>query len=473
MALPRPIPALCLAFLGLGLAAAPASALQDGWQRDPRNLLSGFRNMYQPHVVEVPGAAWPYRMWFFGWAVADCNPGSPGCDAIYTARSLDLMNWEVWAGNGVWDASGNPAAWAPVLTAGNAFFDQWHSGDPSVVLHQGTWFMAYTSTGFDQDGIPGGAAGDTDGWLTGIMGATSADGIHWTKSAAPILIHAADIGRQEFFLPDGSLDPDFTGEFARPSLMWDGDHWRMWFDYWLIHAGGISMGHAENFGDPMNPADWTVTHNLAVPLIQNWPNPDVVRFGGVYYSFADPVGYPCAGQSPWTCRQPKGAVSRDGLTWFPWEGFVAPDPDAPAIQVPELFVERGSGRPELHLFYATQIGGQPYDFRYNRIRAMKRPIRRGDLFLLASPRDPVAGGTVAFTTRWAPAGTPAALFLVSEAPGAALRRRVAAGLFGAGETWTATLRIPPRAAGHTLRFRTYAVPPAAPARSSIETVTVR
>ena len=39
--------------------------------------------MYGADVVRVDNAEYPLRMWFFGWAVEDCNPGSSGCDAIY------------------------------------------------------------------------------------------------------------------------------------------------------------------------------------------------------------------------------------------------------------------------------------------------------------------------------------------------------------------------------------------------------
>ena len=87
------------------------------WQRNAENLLWNFHNMYQPCVIEIDDDAYPYRMWFFGWATADGNPDIPGCDAIYHARSRDLKRWEVWLGNGRWSAEMEPAAWAPVLTA--------------------------------------------------------------------------------------------------------------------------------------------------------------------------------------------------------------------------------------------------------------------------------------------------------------------------------------------------------------------
>ena len=72
------------------------------WQRDSRNLLMNFNNMYQPCVVETAGK-YPYKMWFFGWAAAATNPGWPGCDAIVLARSKDLKSWEVHSGKDTWD----------------------------------------------------------------------------------------------------------------------------------------------------------------------------------------------------------------------------------------------------------------------------------------------------------------------------------------------------------------------------------
>lgn len=100
------------------------------WHRSGRDLLSGFCNMYNFHVLREPRGAFPYRARFFGWAAADGNPGYPGCDAIFAARSRHLLRgWQVYAGERGW-VSGEPAAWVPVLTARDLYFDQWHNGDP-------------------------------------------------------------------------------------------------------------------------------------------------------------------------------------------------------------------------------------------------------------------------------------------------------------------------------------------------------
>jgi len=42
--------------------------------------------------------------------------------------------------------------------------------------------------------------------------------------------------------------------------------------------------------------------------------------------------------------------------------------------VPEALVMREGGETWLYLFYACQIGGEPYDYRYNRIRFMRRHL---------------------------------------------------------------------------------------------------
>lgn len=115
------------------------------WERDQKNLLWNFGNMYQPCVREVPDKEYPFRMWFFGWASEDCNPGFPGCDSIYLARSNDLQAWEVYAKEGKWDKEMNPKKWVPVLAADEKTeYGSWHIGDPSVVLKDGTYYMAYT-----------------------------------------------------------------------------------------------------------------------------------------------------------------------------------------------------------------------------------------------------------------------------------------------------------------------------------------
>jgi hypothetical protein len=283
--------------------------------------------------------------------------------------------WYVYSGTNGWKDSStlsNRSLWVPVLTADNKYYDQWHNGDPSVVKRNGTYYMAYSATGFDLDGKQAGTTGDTDGDLSVVMGATSTDGINWTRSAAPLLMYAPEVGKKE-----DTTSALYKGMFHRPSLMWDNDHWRLWFDYWQPDLVGLGMGHAECYGDPMVASNWTITNDLNSALIANWPNPDVVKLGGVYYAYGDPVGYPDG--TGWTSRQLSEAVSVDGINWEV-RGFIDPDSDAPANHVPEAAVLKVNGRTLLYLFYACQVGGTPYDSHYNRIRAMhisKTP--RGDL----------------------------------------------------------------------------------------------
>lgn len=91
------------------------------WQRDGRNLLSGFRNMYNFKVLHEASDAYPFKAWFFGWAAQDCNrniANFDSCDAIFTARAKALEGpWQVYASGEKWDATQNPKLWRPVIQA--------------------------------------------------------------------------------------------------------------------------------------------------------------------------------------------------------------------------------------------------------------------------------------------------------------------------------------------------------------------
>jgi len=335
------------------------------WVRDTRVLLTNFHNMYNPCVVEAPG---PYRfkMWFFGWAVG-LNPGVPGCDAIFHARSHDLKTWEVYAGANGWDRSMTPTKWRPVLHASSRWYEAWHVGDPSVVLRNGRFYMAYSATSkpFAKK-VPG----YPSDMVQCIMGAESDDGIDWRKSAHPLLIRAADT------VPPPPT-PDRTGDFHRPCLRWDNGRWRLWFDYHLAGVG-TCMGLAENRGALFAAGGFAFTHELDKPLLKNWPNPEVVRVGETYFGFADPSGFPIKpGQSGWMSRQLREAVSHDGCHWTELD-FIQPDQDTDACHVPQTLVATIDGRKWLYLFYATQVGYKKHDgdyhFQYDRIRAMRRPL---------------------------------------------------------------------------------------------------
>jgi hypothetical protein len=350
------LPSLLLCF---SLAHAESNSQ---WQRDKRSLLTNFNNMYQPCVVES-GGKYPYKMWFFGWAAAQTNPGWPGCDAIFHARSKDLKTWEVYSGEGKWDSTMNPKVWVPVLYASDRWYDAWHVGDPSVVFNDGKFTMAYSATSKPfgkREGYPATI-------VQCVMGAVSDDGIAWQKTDQPLLIRAADA-------PDPKPEPDRIGDFHRPSLLWDEGKWRLWFDYWLP-GKGVCMGYAENLGDFGAAGAFQIQHDLEKPLIEGWPNPDVIRIGDTYHCFSDAPGYP--GKSGWAGRQLREAVSQDGAVWTMLD-FIPPDDDTDANHVPQAFATTIDGQRWLYLFYSTQIGNKRndgrYHYEYDRIRAMRRPI---------------------------------------------------------------------------------------------------
>jgi len=358
--------AACLpAAVGFALfGSSPGSPAEGEWQRDPTPLLTNFDNMYQPCVVET-GGDYRFRMWFFGWATAAGNPGVPGCDTVFHARSNDLRKWEVYAGDGQWDDTMAPAKWVSVLHASDRWYEAWHVGDPSVVLHDGTFYLAYSATSKPLGQVPG----YPSEMVQCEMGATSTDGLHWAKTDQPLLLRPGDTAAPK-------PEPDRVGDFHRPGLRREGDKWRLWFDYWLP-GQGVCMGHAENTGDFAAPGGFRITHDLLRPVLPQWPNPEIVKVGNRYYAYGDPPGYPTReGASHWMSRQLREAVSEDGLTWQK-QLFLPPDPDADACHVPQALVTEIDGKQWLYLFYATQIGyrkndGQ-YHYQYDRLRAMRRP----------------------------------------------------------------------------------------------------
>ena len=354
----------------------PGSRLTDRsslWERSG-DVLSGFRNMYQMKVVrDDRDSQFPYRGWFFGWASQDGNPGFGGCDAIFALRSARLASgWQVYAGADHWDDGTHPASWMPVVTAHNEFYDSWHNGDPSVALVNGRFYMAYSATGRNKDGKLWGEPGDKDGSILCVMGATSVDGIHWQRTSAPIAMNPADVGAPP--VPQG--EAHLYGSYHRPSLLYDEGKFKLWFDYWAGDTDGLSVGYAENDGDFVDPKAWHIVQAGNTPVLRQFPNPDIVKIEDVYFAYGDP---PTGLSHPWITRKITEAVSMNGRDWVVL-GHVEPDRDAPAIHVPEAFVQREGPDIWLYVFYACQIGGQPvYDYRYNRIRFMRRKVTEADL----------------------------------------------------------------------------------------------
>lgn len=301
-------------------------------------------------------------MWFFGWAAEDCNPGYNGCDAIFLARGKNLDQWEIYCGGDRWDDERNPEKWVPVIVPEGKIYDAWHNGDPSVVFRNNRFYMAYSATGPNRDGIRFGLPGDEDGDLYCVMGAVSDDGIHWTRSARPLLVYEPEIGGK----PDAN-DAFVHGMYHRPSLLFDQGKWRLWFDYWT--GSNVAMGYAEGEENKFLEGGFTALHAGDQPLLPEWPNPAVIKAKNKYYSFADPSGY---GEG-WAGRQLAEAESDDGIHWRIL-GWIPPDPDTPACHVPSPMLHRDAAGLWLVVFYSCQIGGEPYDYRYDRIRYMKRKL---------------------------------------------------------------------------------------------------
>ncbi len=351
------------------------------WQQVGGDLIWGFNNMYHLFILREPeDAAYPYKGWFFGWASTPGNTNygfETGCDMTFAARAPRLEGpWEVYCGDDKWDTTMNPALWRPVLRAQNEPFDSWHNGDSSLVKLEGRYYMAYSSTGFNQDMIPFGHPGDTDSDLCCVMGAVSEDGLVWQRSQRPILLDERNIG-QAPRAPGEFMHP--VGLFHRPSLMRDGEVWRCWFD--CFTGTDMPMAYAENRGDFLNSADWKVLNGPDNPLFSNFPNPDVVRIEDVYFAFADPGGYaPLLPEEAelaakmdkgWASRKVCELVSLDGLDWLPL-GYIERDADAQANQVPVAYVESaGGGTYWLYLSYATQVWGS---YEQDKIRLKRRLI---------------------------------------------------------------------------------------------------
>lgn len=341
------------------------------WEINRTDILWNFNNMYNPRVVHDPGAAYPFKMWFFGWAAADNNPGYAGADAIFHARGKSLDHWEVYAGSRGWDDTMNPQLWVPVMTAGEERYDNYHNGDPSVVLHGGMYYMAFSSVGFDRRQADGSGGSDTDETLyivNCVMGAQSADGIAWTKTAAPIAIwdREYELG---WDAADPTPPPQSQGGYHRPSLLFDDGKWRMWFDYYLAGTF-LSMGYAENTGDFMSPDQWAIIRAGSDPLLTDWPNPNVIKAGASYVSFADPPGF--ADRMP-ANRQIAMAESPDGIHWQTC-GYIRPEPGYEGTHVPEAFYYEDGTDKWLYVFYSWQPDTVPYDPAYKSIRYMRKRL---------------------------------------------------------------------------------------------------
>ena len=384
------VAALCLT--AQSLSAQPTPKTQFGrnvdqsalWQQVGGELFKNFVNMYHLQIIKEPGQPYQYKGWFFGWASELGNSNyhlKYGCDMIFAARAKHLTGpWEVYSGEGRWDATMNPKLWVPVITAEGTFYDSWHNGDPSVVKHNGKYYMAYSSTGFNKDMIPFGQPGDTDSDISCVMGAVSTDGINWKRTSYPILIDPRNIG-QSPIKPGEYMHP--YGLYHRPSLMRDGHVWRLWFDCWT--GTDMPMGYAENRGDFMNPADWKIIRVIDHPSLTNYPNPDVINIKDVYFAFSDPSGYqPLTPKYPslaqkflpsWASRKTCESISLNGTDWVSL-GYIERDLGVQANHVPVAYTEPADNGTWLYVSYAPQVFG---DYRMDRIRMKRRLVTSQDL----------------------------------------------------------------------------------------------
>lgn len=350
------------------------------WEQAGGDLIRNFVNMYHLFIIrDADDRQRPYHGWFFGWSAEAANTSfGHGCDAVFACRAPGLTGpWEVYCGGGKWDATMTPRLWKPVLMAGNEPWNQWHNGDSSVVKVGRRYFMAYSSTGHNQDGIPFGQPGDRDSDLNCIMGATSEDGLTWKPTRAPILIYAPNIGAP-LVRPGEYMPAD--GLYHRPSLRREGGVWRLWFD--CFTGTDMPMAYAENRGDFTNPEEWRVLRGHTKPVLANFPNPDVVRVKDVLFAYGDPGGYkplaPPAGtkfDAAWASRKILEAVSLNGLDWCPL-GYIERDADAQANEVPVAYVERAGRDHWIYVNYGAQVFGS---YCADRIRMKRRRVTAADL----------------------------------------------------------------------------------------------
>lgn len=354
-------------------AISPAR-LQDltaGWEIGARPLLTNFHNLYNPCVLHEPESEYPFKMWFFGWAVADVDPRYIG-DAIFFARARSLHDWEVYAGGTNWERHMNARAYAPVLTATPSPCDGMANGDPSVVKRGDTYYMALSSVGFDTRKDQAGIARLYN--VSCILGATSKDGIHWRKTAAPILIWNREFS-QPWEIVDGKIPPapaNYYGSYHRPSLLFDQGRWKLWFDY-FVPGTFVSLGYAENTGDFTNASAWHVLRADADPLLKDFPNPSVIKANGQYLAFSDAPNYPA--ELGGDGRQLTLAVSPDGTTWKVL-GHLRPVGLA-SSHVPQALVLPIEGVNWVYVFYSWKPArqpGEPWDFRYKELRYLRRKL---------------------------------------------------------------------------------------------------
>ncbi len=338
------------------------------WHHEAEPLLTDYFHVYHPCVLKIDDEAYPYRMWFFGWSMDFTNPGVSGADAMFHARSKDLSRWEVYAGQDKWDSEMKAELWKPIMSASDKPYDQWHVGDPSVVYKDGIYYMALSATSKPFKTMKG----YPSGMKLFLRGAVSIDGINWKRAPETLIKANYDTPTK----PKAGR----IGDFHRPCLMWDQGKWKLWFDYWNTDLHSTCLGYAENTGDFFVAGGFEIKSDLKKPLINNWPNPDVVKIGGKYYSYSDPHGYGDYKNSDpggvWYSRQLREAVSDDGINWK-LNDFIPRPKKSDLFHVPQTFLTTVDGQTRQYVFYSIMRGGQfngGFDYRYKSINAMWRTV---------------------------------------------------------------------------------------------------
>ena len=136
-------------------------------------------NIYAPEILYEDGI---YKMWYGG-------QGTDGHDRIHYAESTDSINWTKFG-----------------VVIDNGEYD--HVNDPSVVKIGSTYYMYYD---WGTQVMSNGRVTE----LGAINLATSTDGRNWTKQGVVL---------------SKSSQPWNTRYVLRPSVLYDGGQWKMWFD---------------------------------------------------------------------------------------------------------------------------------------------------------------------------------------------------------------------------------------------------
>lgn len=362
----------------------PSKALNSQWQWS-QDVMSGFVNMYNPSVIHQPKKEYPYKMWFFGWASGEANPGYHGVDAVFTARSKSIDGeWQVYSGNGRWNAD-DPRKWVPVLTAANPVekvYDNLHNGDPSVVFKDGKYHMVLTCAGYDPRDTKAGIMKIKRRKYRSVCGAVSDDGVHWRKIDQPLAFweHELKYGYSGSMQRKPEIK-NYLGGYARPSLLYDENEkkWQLWFDY---RAGkmGLGTGYAENRGDFSNPDDWQIIRAGTNPVIVGIMNPNVVKAGNRYYAFGIKAGFDAFGKGvkqKWGTTRMVMLESADGLDWK-YLGHFEPQDGALRHKTPEAMVIKDAEGTWLYVWFGIRHKDDPGGKTSNysgRIRYMKRKVQ--------------------------------------------------------------------------------------------------